>query len=93
VTDPKKKRSPAQEYAEEREMQRAVEEGIDVVSLAMKQLLERPKAEREEHLKLLLQKVRSLSEQVELTSGKGEAHERIKAVERVIEILQKLAEK
>jgi hypothetical protein len=93
VTDPKKKKSPVEEIAAEREMQKAVEEGIDVVSEAMKQVVGRPKEERQQHLNALLARVRELSEKLTAANDHGEATERIKAVERVIEILQRIADR
>jgi hypothetical protein len=75
------------------EMQKAVEDGIDVVRDAMRDLLTKPKAEREKHLADLLEQLRAMSEAIDATDGKSEAAERLHAVERVIEILQQVASK
>lgn len=85
-----KRRSPPDELADQ-EMEHAVEEGIDVVSEAVRQLLARPKGEREAHLAALLDQVRSFSSRLQAASEKGEAVTRARALERVIEILQQLA--
>jgi hypothetical protein len=75
------------------DMQKALEEGIDVVRDAMRDLLTKPKEEREKHLASLLGQVRAMSEAIDAADEKSEAAERLHAVERVIEILQQVAQK
>jgi hypothetical protein len=93
VTDGPKRKSAHDEFAADMETQKAVEEGIDVVSEAMKQLLSEPKEARGARLESLITQVRALSERLEAAGDKGEAAERVKAIERVIEIIQHIAEK
>jgi hypothetical protein len=93
VSDGGKRKSAVEDFAAEREMQKAVEEGIDVVADAMKQLLEEPAEARGERLESLIGQVRALSDRLDQAGDKGEGSERVKAIERVIEIIQQLAEK
>jgi hypothetical protein len=93
VTDGPKKRSAHDEFESEMEMQKAVEDGIDVVSDAMRQLLTEPEETRAARLETLIAQVRAFADKLDAAGDKSEAQERAKAVERVIEILQHMMDK
>lgn len=76
-----------------REQQKAVEEGIDVVRDAIKDLLKKPKGERERHLRVLAEQLTSMAGRMDRVDNSGDGARRVKATKNIIEILEKVSAK
>ena len=76
-----------------KEQQRAVEDGIDVVRSAIKQLLAQPRGERERHLGVLTKELEVLAGRVGAADAGGAGARRMEATRKVVAILEKASAK
>ena len=76
-----------------KEQQRAVEDGIEVVRQAIKQLLTQPRAERERHLGALAKELEALAGRVGTADADGAGARRMEATRKVVAILEKASAK
>jgi hypothetical protein len=73
------------------EQEQAIDEGIDLVRQAMRDVLAKPKAEREAHLAQLLEKIEAMSGRLEGAGEVGTGGDRLRALHTVFEILRRMA--
>jgi hypothetical protein len=70
-----------------------VEEGLNLLRDAIKDLLAKPQLERKAHLEMLEIKLRAMIPDLESVDKNGPAARRVRAMERVIKTLQEVAER
>lgn len=74
-----------------RELEKSVEEGLDLLRDAIRDLLARPKEEREVHLVHLKQYVKSMLPQFEAVDRNSPTARRLRAMERVLSTLEEVS--
>lgn len=74
-----------------RDAEKSVEEGLDVLRDAIRDLLAKPKEQREEHLNKLKDYVQSLLPEFESIDRNSASARRLRAMERVIATLEEVS--
>jgi hypothetical protein len=91
VNDPRFRGSGASSRPSRRDVERGVEEGLDIVRNAIKELLARPKEERAAHLAVLKVRLASFIPQIEAVDRQGPTARRVRAMERVLSALDQVS--
>jgi hypothetical protein len=76
-----------------RELDKGVEEGLDILRDAIRDLLSKPKSEREEHIVRLKQYIHELLPDFEAVDPNSPSSKRLRALERVIATLEEVSER
>lgn len=74
-----------------RDVERGVEEGLDILRAAIKELMQRPREERAAHLSLLKARLASFIPQIESVDRQGPTARRVRAMERVLRALDEVS--
>ena len=74
-----------------REHERGVEEGLELIRIAIRELMQRPRAERAEHLASLKLRLCAFIPQIETVDRQGPTARRVRAMERVLSALDEVS--
>lgn len=74
-----------------RDVERGVEEGLDILRTAIKELMLRPREERAAHLAMLKIRLASFLPQIESVDRQGPTARRVRAMERVLHALDEVS--
>jgi hypothetical protein len=83
--------APASARPSRRDVERGVEEGLEILRGAIKELLRRPREERQAHLTLLKLRLASFIPQIESVDRQGPTARRVRAMERVLKALDEVS--